>query len=413
MDKIRVLIVDDNAQGRKDLSRLLYFEDDLEVVGEAENGEEGLKKVGELHPNIVLMDINMPVMDGITATEKISRNYPDSAVVMISIQGEQEYLKKAMVAGARDYLVKPVNSEETASTLRQVYNLEKARGKTFSSSRLTEEVEPEENRQVISVFSGKGGCGKSVIAANLAVSLAMQDKKTVIVDLDLQFGDLSLMLNLSDIKPISDLVEEPEGINEQTLSRYLLRHGSGLLVISSCFSPQDGEKVKEEHVNEIIDNLKSSFDFIIIDTPSVFNETTLPAIEKSDMIIMPMLCDLASIKNARSSLEVLDALNCSDKVQLVLNMEGPSYGIGPDDVSLSLKRELYHSIPRDDKNISLSINKGVTVVAMKTPTEVGRSLMNLRDKISPAIKTEVLEEDKKGEKVGFLGKVMGGMKGGA
>lgn len=399
MEKIRLLIVDDIAQTRTDLRRLLYFEDDLEVVGEASDGEEALNLVAEQMPDIVLMDINMPVMDGITATEKISHDYPEVSVVMMSIQGEQEYLKKAMVAGARDYLIKPVNSEEIAATLRQVYALEKARVKKAPSTGSQEEA-PVKDR-VITVFSGKGGAGKSVLTANLAVSLAQQGKEVVIIDLDLQFGDMSLLLNLSDIKSISDLVEEPDGIDEQTLPRYLLRHNSGVHVISACFSPQDAEKVKEEHLQQIMDLLDKKFDFIIIDTPCIFNELTLFALEASDLILMPLLSDLAAIKNTKTALKILDTLECRHKVRLIFNMEGPVYGIGKEDIEKSLELEVFHTVPRDDKNVGLSVNKGIPFVLMKNPGEAGRSLVKLSEKICPpknGSSGKEEEEPKKGKK---------------
>lgn len=127
MEKIKLIVVDDIAQTRKDIVRLLYFEDDMVVVGEAVDGMDALKKMGELQPDVVLMDINMPQMDGIAATERACHLYPNVAVVIISIQGESEYLKKAMVAGARDYLVKPLGSDEMANTIRSVYKQQRMR----------------------------------------------------------------------------------------------------------------------------------------------------------------------------------------------------------------------------------------------------------------------------------------------
>ncbi|MFY9115140.1 MAG: response regulator [Dethiobacteria bacterium] len=381
MEKIRLLIVDDIAQTRTDLQRLLYFEEDLEVVGEAANGEEAIAKVAELLPDIVLMDVNMPVMDGITATEIISRTYPNVAVVIISIQGEQEYLKKAMVAGARDYLVKPINSEEISNTLRQVYALEKARGKNIITAEGTAEQKIKE--PIITFFSGKGGSGKSIMAVNMAVGLAQQNKEVVLIDIDLQFGDISLLLNLSDIKCISDLVDDPEGINEQTLPRYLLRHNSGVHVISACFSPQDAEKITENHLREILGGLEKSFDYIIIDTPCSFNDLTLLALEKANVIMMPVLNDLATIKSTKTAMNILKILGHTDKVRLVLNMEGATYGVDREDVEKSLGLKLYHVVPRDDRQVGLSINKGIPFVLQKVPAEVGKSIQDLCRKISP------------------------------
>ena len=134
-DKIRVLVVDDVTETRDNTRRLLSFAEDIQIVGEAANGEQALKKVEQLTPDIILMDVNMPIMDGITATEKISLNYPKAAVIIISVQGEPEYLKKAMKAGAREYLVKPFDTDELSNTIRRTYQLEQQRMGTIENIR--------------------------------------------------------------------------------------------------------------------------------------------------------------------------------------------------------------------------------------------------------------------------------------
>src|SRR3954452_11032860 len=118
---IKVLIVDDIPETRENLKKLLAFEQDIEVVGTASTGREGLELAKELMPDIILMDINMPDMDGISATEAISKAVPQTSVVMMSVQSEADYLRRAMLAGARDFLTKPISGEELYSTIRSVY----------------------------------------------------------------------------------------------------------------------------------------------------------------------------------------------------------------------------------------------------------------------------------------------------
>src|SRR6478736_3437326 len=123
-DQIRVLIVDDISETRDHLTKLLGFESDIEVVGSAASGTESLSLAGTLLPDVVLMDINMPDMDGIAATEKLSSQVPTAAVVMMSVQGEADYLRRSMLAGAREFLVKPFSSDELTASIRQVYTRE-------------------------------------------------------------------------------------------------------------------------------------------------------------------------------------------------------------------------------------------------------------------------------------------------
>ncbi len=126
-EKIRVVIVDDIAETREHLTKLLSFESDIEVVGAAASGEEAVELTGKLQPDILLMDINMPGMDGIATTERVSATFPATSIIMMSVQGEADYLRRSMLAGAREFLVKPFSSDELTASIRQVHIREKAR----------------------------------------------------------------------------------------------------------------------------------------------------------------------------------------------------------------------------------------------------------------------------------------------
>src|SRR6185503_1935854 len=162
MDTIRVLIVDDIPETRDHLTKLLGFEGDMEVVGSAASGAEAIEIASQLSPDIVLMDINMPDMDGIVATEKMATAAPLSSVIMMSVQGEADYLRRSMLAGAREFLVKPFSSDELNASIRQVFSREREK-----LSRMAPVVAgpgggggPASDRepgQVIAVFSPKGG----------------------------------------------------------------------------------------------------------------------------------------------------------------------------------------------------------------------------------------------------------------
>ena len=132
-DQIRVLIVDDIPETRDHLTKLLGFESDIEVVGSAASGGESLTMADTLLPDVVLMDINMPDMDGIAATEKLSAQVPTAAVVMMSVQGEADYLRRSMLAGAREFLVKPFSSDELTASIRQVYTRERDKQSRMSA----------------------------------------------------------------------------------------------------------------------------------------------------------------------------------------------------------------------------------------------------------------------------------------
>ncbi|HEX7734793.1 MAG TPA: response regulator transcription factor, partial [Ktedonobacteraceae bacterium] len=113
---ISLLLVDDHALMREGLRQLLSLEADLRVVDEAVNGFEAIQKVRQLRPNVVLMDISMPGIDGITVTQQITHEFPEVAVVMLTMHRQDQQVLQAIKSGARGYLLKTASSQELAQT---------------------------------------------------------------------------------------------------------------------------------------------------------------------------------------------------------------------------------------------------------------------------------------------------------
>lgn len=397
--KIKVLIVDDIQQTRIDIRRLLYFEEDLEVCGEAENGEEALDAVARYSPDVVLMDINMPVMDGIAATQALSHDHPHVAVVIISIQGEQEYLRKAMVAGARDYLVKPLSSEDMALTIRQCYQSRQRLNHSRPSPDGPGAAEGMKGKgsacRVISFFGGKGGSGKSFLAGNLAVALAKKKLKTALVDLDLQFGDIAVMFNLSGTHAISDLVAQGAGTSAEQLAEYLIRHTSGVSVLAAPSCPAEAENITAEHVKQVIAILKKSFDCVVLDTAAFLNDITLLALEEAELILIPVRRDIATIKNARAGLDLLNSLELGNKARVLLNQANLDTGIELAELEHSLGSKIYHSVAGDERMVIASINRGIPLAMEHGNSEISRDLSRLAEKVCNGFTEEIKAPDRK------------------
>ncbi|MBF7082490.1 response regulator [Desulfallas sp. Bu1-1] len=392
MQRIRVLIVDDVKNTREDIKRFLYFEEDMEVVGEAATGEEAVELAQQIKPDVVLMDINLPGMDGIAASEIISVQVPEASIIIISIQGEQEYLKKAMAAGARDYLVKPFTSTELAETIR--------RANAFSRKRSLRLVGQEEKAagsntgpagKIITLFSTKGGVGKTTLACNLAIALAGEtNKNVVLVDLDLQGGDVSVILNMAGVHTISELVQEDLDHDVAVTDTFLAAHFSGIKVLFAPNSPEQAELVTPDHVAGIIGHLKSVFDFVIVDTAPSYSEINLNVLELADQILLLVAQDLPTLKHVRSTVEVLNALHYSDKIALLLNQLRPD-GISVKELEKSLGLPMTAVIPTDDRTVLQSVNKGQPFVLGHKNSRVAESVLELARKLS-VMENKVVEK---------------------
>src|SRR6266567_2707846 len=205
-DPIRILVVDDIAETRENLAKLIGFETDMTIVASADGGQQAVEFAKRERPDVILMDINMPDMDGITATEIIANTVPESPIIMMSVQGEQDYLRRSMLAGAREFLVKPFSADELINAIRHVHELEKVKRARYAAAApaAAAPVNPlaavpgaRQTGQIITFFSPKGGVGRTTIATNLAVALhQLSQKPVVLVDGRLHFGDNEVIHNM-------------------------------------------------------------------------------------------------------------------------------------------------------------------------------------------------------------------------
>ena len=385
--KIRLLIVDDNPGTRENVSRLLYFEDDLDVIGQAINGREGVEMAADLKPHIVLMDINMPDMDGITATQEMSTKAPFSQVIIMSVQSDQHYMKRAMAAGARDFQPKPFTSEELVNCIRRVYQIGLPAYRQFEAM---EQVQAQQESQpqvtekksdaapVIAVYSPKGGVGTSAIAANLAVALHQAHGDVALMDGSLQFGDILVHLNTRPSRTIVDLVHDGT-LEVDLLLDVLLAHDSGLKLLLAPPTPELADTIPAPMIKEVIGGLKSQFKAVIIDTDSQLTDTTLTVLEAADYILMVTVPELPAIKSAKLFLEVAEQLEYStDQIIVAINRANEPGGVRLDKLEQVLKLSHTYRVPYDPK-LHFTLNKGLSIFQEDGATPSAQAISALAD----------------------------------
>ncbi|MBI2777459.1 MAG: response regulator [Chloroflexi bacterium] len=390
-DRIKVLIVDDIPETRDHLSKLLGFEGDIEVVGVAASGADAVAQAVALRPDVVLMDINMPDMDGIAATELLAARCPTASVVMMSVQGEADYLRRSMLAGAREFLVKPFSSDELTASIRQVWTRERDKMSRFTiaaaspaSGNGSHDGEP---GTVVAVFSPKGGVGRTTVAVNLAVAAAsLGGKKVALMDGSFQFGDVGVLLNLNPKnKSIVELAPELEAGELESLDNFLISHSSGVRVLLAPPSPEQAELVTAAHARRVIERLRADHDLVIVDCPSTFNDTTLAILDTADLVLTLLSLEITSIKNMRLFLKVAEQLGYGpEKVRLVLNRADSTLGIRVADVEHSIGRKVDHTIVSDGRSVVYALNRGVPFFLSNREAQVSQDILRLATAVAGA-----------------------------
>jgi pilus assembly protein CpaE len=382
-DQIRVLVVDDIPETRDHLTKLLGFESDIEVIGSAASGREAIQMASKMRPDVVLMDINMPDMDGITATEQLATSAPSTAVVMMSVQGEADYLRRSMLAGAREFLVKPFSSDELTASIRQVSSREREKASRIGvpvAAGSTAAGPDGDYGQIVAVFSPKGGVGRTTVAVNLAVAAASElGRKVVILDGSFQFGDVGVLLNLNPkSKSMADVVQVLEAGDLDSIDTFVLDHNSGVRVLLAPPSPEVAETITPAIVKKVLESLRQTHDLVVVDCTAFFNDTTLAILDSADIILTMLSLEITSIKNMRLFLEVADQLGYeSGKVRLVLNRADSTLGIRVADVEHSIGRKVDETIVSDGRSVVYALNRGIPFFVSNREAQVSQDILRL------------------------------------
>ena len=393
-DEFNVLIVDDQEETRKNVARLLQFENDINVVGTARTGQDAIKQTIALDPDVVLMDINMPDMDGIEATELIQEQAPVSQIVILSVQGDTNYMRRAMLAGARDFLTKPPKSDELVSVIRRAgAKAKNIRSEVQFIGRGTGGlVDPRSTTiqlsglgKIIAIYSPKGGVGTTTVAANLAVSLHSPETPAVIVDANMQFGDVQVFFNERGRTSIVDLTPNVEQLDSELVEDVVLHHqASGIDIIAAPPTPEDGEQVTGTHLVKVLQYLARMYSYVIVDTNSYLADQTIDTLDTCDLMVLISSQDIPAIINTRAVLQLLvTRLGVNkEKILLVMNRFDRQIAISPEKVGQNLGHNISCVLLEDKEVVVPGVNRGIPfMIGDGKSKDIGKGILELVGKV--------------------------------
>jgi pilus assembly protein CpaE len=407
-DKIRVLIVDDVSETRENVRKLLQFESDVEVVGAARTGKEAIQSSLEFDPDVVLMDINMPDMDGIAATETIRAKQPAVQVVILSVQSDQNYMRRAMLAGARDFLTKPPMGDELISAIRRAGAMaqsERSKSAVAQPAAAMGGVPGASfaygaKGKIVTIYSPKGGAGCTTLAVNLAIILHNDDTRVALVDANLQFGDVAVFVNEQGKNTIADLAPRAEELDPEIVEEVMLKHSaSGIHILAAPSRPEYADKISSGQLSKVLEYLRQMYAYVIVDTSAYLTDNTLAAIDVSDLIVLVTTQDIPSIKNCRLFLDLLQTMGVErDRILFVMNRFDRRINITPDRVAENLKQEISSVIPLDEQTVMKAVNRGVPFMLDGKNQPAGRGILSLAESVRARV--TALESGGEADRVG-------------
>ena len=400
--KIRVVIVDDIAETRENVRKLLQFEVDIDVAGVAKSGKEGIELAQEYDPDVVLMDINMPDMDGISATEAIRGKLPHVQVIILSVQGDPNYMRRAMLAGARDFLTKPPMADELISAIRRagemaqqerIKNVQVRSTPGEAGARIGSGLSLTQGK-VITLYSPKGGTGCTTIAVNLALALHNEDTRVTLVDGNFQYGDVAVFVNEQGKNTIIDIATRVNELDPEIVEGVMINHAAtGVHILAAPSRPEHAEKISGDQFSQLIEYLRQMYAYVVIDTTSLLTDITLAAIDKSDVIVLITTQDIPSIKNARLFLDLLQTIGIErERVVFTMNRFDKRIAITPERVGDNLKQQVVAVIPLDERVVVPAVNRGVPFILDNKTQPAARGILSLAESVRETLASTELDQ---------------------
>jgi len=366
-----------SCEGFDKLRDSLGSHPEIELVGASNTVADGAAALAGGHLDVILhatRAASLPA-DELGAIREHTR----APVILLASGGSSGLLEQALDADVADVLLLPQLVENIVFAIR----------KATHGTRRHHEAGSGRHGRIVTVFSPKGGTGKTVTATNLAAACAkFEGRKTLLLDLDLQFGDAAIMLGIEPEKTIYDLVVAPGELDAEKLAGYTTKHACGLEVLPAPLRPEDAELVTEAKLGRLLEVAREAFDVIVVDTSPFFHGPMLATLDRTDELLLLCSLDVPTLKNLRLALQTLDLLSFpKQRVRIVLNRSNSKVGMKPNEVEGALGMKVRFEVP-SDRAVPLSVNRGNPVVLAEEGADVSKAIKAMAKELFPVVKEE-------------------------
>jgi pilus assembly protein CpaE len=391
-NRIKAVIVENIPQVQKRFEKLLGLIEGVDIINVVSSAQDATEIVNVSRPDVLLIDVNLPDMNGIQFAEILRRDHPSTQVIIISQDRFGETVLQALRTGASDFLTHDVSINELTSAIQRAGELAtEERRKSLPRGEVDSIgikrgiiTDYSETGKIISVYSPKGGTGATTVAINLAVALRDSESTVALIDGNMQFGDVGILLNEVSNFSILDLVERIYELDKKILDDVMVLHkSSGIHILAAPPRPELAEKVTGNAFTSILEYLREIFDYIIVNTSSYITDPCLAALDAAEVVILVTTQEISAIRSTHSFLDLWDVMGLrKDRILLTLNRYQKQRTITPEKISDRLKMPIPVTIVEDEETVYRSLNLGIPFMVDRGDTSVAKSIQEITEQVN-------------------------------
>ena len=364
---LTLIVLCKDATDLKEMGRALNNHPGTSVLLMSDDPEQVFTETARLRPSAIIINLAHLGEPGLKLVQRLSNEFPNTAVICASRDSSPDLILRSMRNGARDFIRLPINEDELATVIERTRQFEHVKD------------EPARRGRAIAVFSSKGGCGVSLIATNLAM---LQTTPTVLLDLNVQSGDLELMLGVRPKFSLADIIENRDRLDDALLTSYLTHRSKNVSLLAAPLKAESAEDIEPRHIYEVMELLRRRFDTLIIDTPHSFDAVTISALDHVDQILMVLTLEIHAIRSTRRALEIFDRLGYPrKKIRLVVNRWSKNIELDQKQVEDFLGERVVGFVQSDYRAAVNSINLGQPLIESAPTSRVTADLRNIAAKL--------------------------------
>ncbi len=317
---------------------------------------EPMSPIQQYDPRVVFLDLGPDPDDGIRLAGILMHTLPGVGIIALGPELSQSQLLEAMRSGVSEVFERQSPPDELGDALDRVLHRLGLAGE--GSSRRAP-------GKVLAFFSPKGGTGCTTVAMNVGIELhRLTGRKTLLVDLDLELGEIASFMGLKPRFHLVDLLKNFHRMDEDLLASYIERHESGVHVLSAPFEPETGQAVTPEQISSVISFLRHQYDYVVVDTSKSLAPPAFAAMRPADHIFAITNLDLCSLRNLKRCMPILKEMTPGgeQRIRLIVNRYSRNALVSLDDIESTVGLPVYGTLTNDFSTVIESLSTGRPLV---------------------------------------------------